>query len=73
MSEKKTPSLIGFIVIGSGVTVVGLATENYGLMGAGVVFIIIGVADVMRSRGNRFRVLRARCAVARGLGTRRAA
>ena len=47
---KRKPNLVGLLVIGCGLVAVGIATENYGLMGAGVLFIIIGAADVVRKR-----------------------
>jgi len=48
--QKRKGNLTAFIVIGLGLVAVGIATENYGLMGAGVLFIIIGVTDVVKKR-----------------------
>jgi len=47
---RRKAGLAGFIVIGCGLVAVGISTKNYGLMSAGVVFILIGAADVIRSR-----------------------
>lgn len=49
-AEKRKPNLTGLLVIGCGLVAVGIATKNYGLMGAGVLFIIIGAAAVVRKR-----------------------
>jgi hypothetical protein len=51
MSEsKRRPSLVAFIIIGLGMVTVGISTETWGLMGAGVVFIVIGAVSVVQSR-----------------------
>ena len=47
---KRKPNLIAFIVIGSGMIVVGISTEVWGLALGGVVFVIIGAADVVQKR-----------------------
>ena len=47
---KRKPNMVGLLVIGCGLVAVGIATENYGLIGAGGLFIIIGAADVVRKR-----------------------
>lgn len=41
---KKNPHNIGFIVLGIGLMVVGLSSDNMGLMAAGIVFIVLGLA-----------------------------
>jgi len=48
--KNKEGALAAFIVIGSGVVVVGIATEVWGLIFAGLTFIIIGVASIVGSR-----------------------
>jgi predicted benzoate:H+ symporter BenE len=48
--EKRRPNLIAFIVIGCGMIAVGISTEVWGLMLGGVVFVIIGAADVVKKR-----------------------
>ena len=48
--EKGRPNLIAFIVIGCGMIAVGISTEVWGLMLGGVVFVIIGAADVVKKR-----------------------
>ncbi len=51
MAEKKRkPNLIAFIVIGAGMVAVGISTDNWGLLGGGVVFIIIGAASVVKAK-----------------------
>jgi hypothetical protein len=41
---------VAFIIIGLGMVTVGISTETWGLMGAGVVFIVIGAVSVVQSR-----------------------
>ena len=54
MAEKKRkPNLIAFIIIGAGMVAVGISTDNWGLLGGGVVFIIIGAASVVKARRER--------------------
>ncbi|MEA3409015.1 MAG: hypothetical protein U9Q95_01565 [Candidatus Eisenbacteria bacterium] len=48
--RKRAPNLVGFIVIGAGVVAVGISTDNVGLLGAGVVFIIIGAASAVKAK-----------------------
>ena len=50
---KRRANLIGLLPIGFGLIAVGIATRNYGLMGAGVVFAIIGGFGVKQYRDNR--------------------
>jgi predicted benzoate:H+ symporter BenE len=51
MAEKKRkPNLIAFIIIGAGMVAVGISTDNWGLLGGGVVFIIIGAASVVKAK-----------------------
>lgn len=50
---KRRPNLIGLFPIGAGLVAVGIATESMGLMGAGVVFILIALADRLNARKNR--------------------
>ncbi len=53
MSEKKRgPALIAFIPIGFALIVIAITTENYGFLGAGVLFVGIGAVSVARSRKN---------------------
>ena len=54
MAEKKRrPNLIAFFPIGAGLVAVGIATKNMGLGGAGVVFIMIALADRLNVRKSR--------------------
>jgi hypothetical protein len=48
--SKRRPSLVAFIIIGLGMVTVGISTETWGLMGAGMLFIIIGAVSVVQSR-----------------------
>jgi Na+-driven multidrug efflux pump len=48
--RAKEGGLAAFIVIGSGVAVVGMATKVWGLVFAGLTFIIIGVASIVGAR-----------------------
>ncbi len=44
MSEKDTKTQFqGFFVIGIALMVVGMASGNIGLMGAGIVFLVLGL------------------------------
>jgi hypothetical protein len=47
---RRRANLVGFVAIGGGLVAVGIATRNWGLLGAGVLFIIIGAADAVRAR-----------------------
>ena len=51
--KRRIPNLIGLFPIGAGVVAVGIATTNMGLVGAGVVFILIAVADRLNARKSR--------------------
>ena len=51
--RKRKPNLVAFIAIGGGLVAVGIATDNWGLLGAGVLFIIIGAASVVKTRRER--------------------
>ncbi len=51
--KKRKPNLIGLIVIGCGLVAVGISTDNVGLLGAGVLFIIIGAAGAVKARRAR--------------------
>jgi hypothetical protein len=51
--RKRTPNLIAFIAIGCGLVAVGISTDNGGLLGAGVLFIIIGIASVVKAKQKR--------------------
>ncbi len=54
MTEKKRkPRLIAFIPIGCGMVAVGIATDNWGLMAGGIVFIIIGAAGAVKAKQER--------------------
>jgi hypothetical protein len=54
MSESgRRPSLVAFIIIGLGMVTVGISTETWGLMGAGMLFILIGAVSVVQSRRAR--------------------
>ena len=48
-SRNKARPLVAFIPIGIALMVVGM-NSNAGLIGAGVVFLIIGIAGVSRNR-----------------------
>ena len=48
--DKRKGNLLAFIVIGSGIVTIGISIRNWGLMGAGLVFIIIGVVSVVSAR-----------------------
>ena len=48
--KKRKPNLVAFIVIGCGLVAVGISTDNVGLLGAGVLFIIIGAASVVKAK-----------------------
>ncbi|MCK4410453.1 MAG: hypothetical protein KAW67_10215 [Candidatus Eisenbacteria sp.] len=50
---KRKPNLIAFIAIGCGLVAVGISTDNWGLLGAGVLFIIIGAASVVKATRER--------------------
>jgi predicted benzoate:H+ symporter BenE len=51
--RKRKPNLVAFIAIGAGMVAVGISTDNWGLLGGGVVFIIIGAASVVKARRER--------------------
>jgi predicted benzoate:H+ symporter BenE len=51
--RKRTPNLVAFIAIGCGLVAVGISTDNWGLLGGGVLFIIIGAASVVKARRDR--------------------
>ena len=51
--KKRTPNLVAFIAIGGGLVAVGISTDNWGLLGAGVLFIIIGAASAVKTRRER--------------------
>jgi len=51
--KKRKPHLIALIPIGCGLVAVGIATDNWGLLGGGVVFIIIGAAGVVQAKKER--------------------
>lgn len=40
---KNNPQNIGFLVLGIALIVVGLSSDNMGLMAAGVVFVMLGL------------------------------
>ena len=48
--RRRKGALVAFVAVGCGLVAVGISTKNGGLMGAGVVFIIIGAADAVRRR-----------------------
>ena len=50
VKRKRAPNLVAFIVIGCGLVVVGISTDNWGLLGGGVLFIIIGAASVVKAK-----------------------
>jgi len=51
---KNNPQNIGFIVLGIALMVVGISSDNNGLMAAGIVFIVIGfVARKGKSKQGR--------------------
>lgn len=51
--RKRKPNLVAFIAIGGGLVAVGISTDNWGLLGAGVLFIIIGAASAVKARRER--------------------
>ena len=51
--RKRRPNLIGLFPIGAGLVAVGIATEKMGLVGAGVVFIVIALADRLKAKKDR--------------------
>ena len=51
--RKRTPNLVAFIAIGGGLVAVGISADSRGLLGAGVLFIIIGAASVVKARRER--------------------
>jgi membrane-bound ClpP family serine protease len=51
--KNRKPNLIGLIVIGCGLVAVGISTDNVGLLGAGVLFIIIGAASAVKTKRER--------------------
>ena len=51
--RKRAPNLVAFIAIGCGLVAVGISTDNGGLLGAGVLFIIIGAASVVKAKRER--------------------
>ena len=51
--NERRPNLIGLFPVGAGLVAVGIATENLGLMGAGVVFILIALVDRLKARKSR--------------------
>ena len=53
VKSKRAPNLVAFIVIGCGLVAVGISTDNVGLLGAGVLFIIIGAASVVKDKRER--------------------
>ena len=50
---KRRPNLVALIVIGCGLVAVGISTDNGGLMGAGVLFIIAGAAGAVQAKRAR--------------------
>ena len=51
--RKRKRNLVAFIAIGGGLVAVGISTDNWGLLGAGVLFIIVGAASAVKSRRER--------------------
>jgi len=51
--RKRTPNLIAFIAIGAALVAVGVSTDNNGLLVAGVLFIVTGVASIMKAKRER--------------------
>ena len=51
--RKRAPNLVAFIAIGGGLVAVGISTSNWGLLGAGMLFIIIGAASVVKAKQKR--------------------
>jgi hypothetical protein len=51
--RKRTPNLIAFIAIGAALIAVGISTDNRGFMGAGVLFIIVGAASIIKAKRKR--------------------
>ena len=53
VKRKRTPYLVAFIVLGCGLVTVGISTDNRGLLWAGVLFIIVGAASVVKAKRER--------------------
>ena len=51
--RKRTPNLIAFIAIGAALVAVGVSTDNNGLLVAGVLFVVVGVATVVKAKQER--------------------
>ena len=51
-NSRKTPSRVAFLPIGIALMVVGF-NSNSGLIGAGALFFIIGIAAITRDRKSR--------------------
>jgi len=50
IGKKERPRLMALVVIGIALVAVGISTGNGGILGAGIVFIIIGAAAGVRAR-----------------------
>lgn len=48
--RKRAPSFVALIAIGCGLVAVGISTDNGGLLGAGVLFIIAGAAGIVKAK-----------------------
>jgi len=51
--RTRTPNLVAFIAIGGGLIAVGISTDNRGFLWAGVLFIIVGAASVVKAKRER--------------------
>ncbi len=51
--RKRTPNLIAFIAIGAALVAVGVSTESNGLLVAGVLFVVVGVATLVKVKQER--------------------
>jgi len=51
--RKRAPNFIALIAIGAALVAVGISTDNGGLLGAGMLFIIAGAAGVVKAKQKR--------------------
>ena len=51
--RKRTPNLIAFIAIGAALVAVGVSTDSNGLLVAGVLFVVMGAASVVKDKRER--------------------
>ena len=51
--KKRKPNLIAFIAIGAALVAVGVSTDSNGLLVAGVLFVVMGAASVVKDKRER--------------------